>query len=64
MADPNVVFEKAKDRIFIIDCEIGDDNEDHLNTIDSHDVLLYHGYYMDGTALEEIKIINNTEFEL
>ena len=64
MADPNVVFEKAKDRIFIIDCEIGDDNEDHLNTIDSHDVLLYHGYYMDGTALEEIKIINNIEFEL
>ena len=64
MTDPNVVFEKAKKRIFIIDCELGDDNEDHLNTIGSHDVLLYHRYYMDGSALQETKIINNIKFEL
>ena len=39
MTDPNVIFERAKDKIFIIDCKLGDDNEDRLSNY-SYDVLL------------------------
>ena len=65
MGNPRVVFEKANNSIFIVDCDLHEDNDDHLDSINSHKVLIYHAYnYGNGSAPEETKVIGNSKFEL
>ena len=65
MTQFKVIFERANENIFIIDCELGENNQNHLESINGHDVLLYQGFELsDDVCPEDTKTIGDAEFEL
>ena len=65
MTQYKVIFERANENIFIVDCEMGDNNQTYYESINDHDILLYQGFEVSNDVYpEDTKIIDNTEFEL
>ena len=67
MSQFKVIFARARERIFIVDCELGENNQDHLDESvnNGHGVLIYQGFqHSDNTPLPEIKIVGSSKFEL
>ena len=66
MTDPKVVFEKTNDKIFTVDCSLGEENntlEGRINA--NHEVIIFHEYkYSGNQVLDEKKTYQNVEYEL
>ena len=66
MTDPKVVFERTNDKIFIVDCPLGEDIDTLAGLINSsHDVIIFHEFeYSGDQVLDDKKIYHNVEYEL
>ena len=67
ISDPKVVFKRMKEKIFIVDCSLGENNDSTLPGLinPSHDVIIFHEFeYPDDQILDEKKIYHDMEYEL
>jgi hypothetical protein len=66
MSDPKVVFRRTNEKVFIVDCSLGEDNNTLAGRIHTdNDVIIFHEYVYSGNqVLDEKKIYQNVEYEL
>ena len=65
MTQYKVIFERANENIFIVDCDMGDNTQTYHELINNHDVLLYQGFQIsNGVYPEDVKTIRDKEYEL
>ena len=66
MTDPKVVFERTNNKVYIVDCALGEDNNTLAERINSnHDVIIFYEYeYSGNQILDEKKTYQTVEYEL
>lgn len=58
-----VIFERPNENIFVVDCDLGENNKNYLNSINGHDVIIFQDFQLsDDANLEDTITISNDEF--